>query len=149
VQRPFTAVNRCRSDDFWRRSATTDRRDDLSAGHETHAALVVVGREESRRRRHRVGCNGPVQLSDRIARLRHTVPGRRHSAHRYDASCTTAVLSVRKTYRRAPQWRRDPFSGVNSFLSGAHDSFNVTIWYDTANTVPYYCLLSAVILYTN
>lgn len=91
--------HRCPTDDVrrWprrrRRPATRDRgRGRVSAGHQAPGALV--GREEGGRWRHRVGHNRRLQLSDRLARLRHAVPGRRRGAHRYTNTTVASAPRV-------------------------------------------------------
>jgi len=96
----YSPVGRCRPDDVPRKRrrrrppavclGDDGDRGHVSAGHETPAALVV-GRGEGRRRRHRMGHSRRVQLSDRVARLRHALLGRRRRAHRYT---TVQVLHV-------------------------------------------------------
>lgn len=89
------SASRCPTDDV-RRWLATDRGDGVPAGLETPA--LVVGRGESRRRRHRLGHNRRVKLSDRLARLRHPVLGRRHSAHRYPETAHIPADKTPHTY---------------------------------------------------
>lgn len=88
-----------RPDGFHRRFAAAEAADGdgdgdgrVPAGHQ--ASALVVRRGESRRRRHPVGHNRRIQLSDRLARLRHSFLGRRSRAHRYERRFVSPYLGL-------------------------------------------------------